>query len=127
MASIRREIAVLAAADQLWAALRDVGAVADLFPGVLLASRADGDGRVVTFADGRQLRERIVAIDASQRRLVYSAEGFPHHNASMQILPETDESSRFIWVSDFLPDALGADIEPLIDAGVAAFAKRWSG
>lgn len=129
MGSIRREIVVRAAADWVWAALRDIGAVASLFPGVLIDSRADGDGRLVTFADGQRVRERIIDVDDATRRIVYSAqaEGFAHHNASMQIVPEPGGASRFVWISDFLPDDARGAIEPLIDAGTAAFGARWNG
>jgi carbon monoxide dehydrogenase subunit G len=127
MGSIRREAIVGAPAEQVWERLRDVGNVADLFPGVLTNSRPDGDGRVVTFATGMVLRERIIDVDDHGRRVAYAAvDGpFAHHNASMQILPATGTTSRFIWISDFLPDELRTDIEPLIDFGTVAFVRRW--
>lgn len=128
MASIRREVAVQAEADRVWERLRDVAAAADLFPGVLVDSRLEGDCRIVTFADGTVLRERIVDVDDTERRVVYAVLGDPflHHSASMQIQRATATTSRFIWISDFLPDGLRAGIEPLVDAGVAAFVKRWA-
>jgi len=127
--TIRREIPVKAPASRVWAALRRPGDVADLFPGVLAGSRLEGHDRVVTFANGPALRERIVAIDDSARRVVYAVLGeqFAHHNASMQVVPDGEDASRMIWITDFLPDALRPEIEPLIDAGSASFSRRWQG
>jgi len=125
--TIRREIPVKAPASRVWAALRRPGEVADLFPGVLTDSRLDGGDRVVTFANGPTLRERIVAVDDSARRVVYAVLGdqFAHHNASMQVVPDGEDASRMIWITDFLPEVLRPEIEPLIDAGSASFSRRW--
>jgi carbon monoxide dehydrogenase subunit G len=128
MASIRRDVVVDAPADRVWERLREAGEVADLFPGVLTASRMEGASRIVTFANGMVVREFIVDIDDDARRLVYSAvdAGFTHHNGSMQIVPDTGTTSRFVWVSDFLPDDARTGVEPLIDQGTASFVARWA-
>ncbi|MBX3561716.1 MAG: SRPBCC family protein [Sphingomonas sp.] len=128
MASIRRSIVVDAPAERVWEKLREAGQVVDLFPGVLTASRMEGASRVVTFANGMVVREYIVDIDDDGRRIVYAAvdAGFTHHNGAMQIVPETGTTSRFVWISDFLPDEARAGVEPLIDQGTASFAARWA-
>jgi carbon monoxide dehydrogenase subunit G len=53
MASIHCEARLAAPADEVWEALRDVGNVHRLFPGVLVESHLEGDVRVVTFASGQ--------------------------------------------------------------------------
>jgi carbon monoxide dehydrogenase subunit G len=128
MASIRRELVVDVPPDEVWTSLRDVGNVAELFPGILTSSvLAAEDERVVTFANGLVVRERIVDVDETSRRIVYSAqgEGFTHHNASMQIIARTAQASRFIWITDFLPHDARSALEPLIDEGMRCFEQRW--
>jgi uncharacterized protein YndB with AHSA1/START domain len=125
MASIHKEVAVAAPAEEVWAALRDVANPHRLFRGVLADARLEGDARVVTFANGLVVRERIVAVDDGRRRIAYAAmrEGLVHHSASMQVFAEGAGSSRFVWISDFLPDEAAAAIGPLIDAGAAAMKR----
>ena len=123
MASIRREIQVAATLDRVWDALRDVGRIHQrLVKGFVTDCRLDGDARVVTFANGMTLRERIVDIDDVQRRVVWSAVGEPfvHHNASVQAFAEDGDRTRLVWIADLLPNELETSIAPLIDQGMAA-------
>ena len=120
MSSIRKEIVIDAGADEVWAAVRDVGAVHQrLVPGILLEARRDGDARVVTFANGIEVRELIVDIDDTSRRFVYAAVGgrARHHNASMQVFAESDNRSRLVWITDVLPDSVVPPIAALIEDG----------
>ena len=129
MASIHKEVLLAAPAQEVWAALRDAANVHRLFPGVLADSRLEGDTRVVAFADGLVVRERIVAVDEGRRRVAYAVlrDGLVHHSASMQVLAEGRGGSRFAWTSDFLPDGLAASFGPLIDQGVAAIQRAFAG
>ena len=129
MASIHKEVRVAAPAEEVWAALRDVANPHRLFRGVLADARLEGDTRVVTFADGLAVRERIVAVDDERRRVAYAVlrEGLVHHSASMQVFAEGAGSSRFVWISDFLPDGLAASFGPLIDQGAAAMKRALEG
>jgi len=55
-------------------------------------------------------------------------EGLVHHSASMQVFAESDGGgSRFVWISDFLPDDLAASFGPLIDQGTAAMRRTLEG
>src|SRR5436309_14972379 len=97
MASIRKEILINAHAADVWAAVRDVGAVHQrLAEGFVVDTRLDGSARTVTFANGLVLRELIVDVDDEARRLVYAAVGgrATHHNASMQVFADCEASSR---------------------------------
>ncbi len=129
MASIHKEALIAAAAEEVWAALRDVGNVHRLFPGVLVDARLEGGTRVVRFADGLVVRERIVAVDDGRRRVAYAAllEGLIHHSASMQVFTEGREGCRFVWISDVLPDEAAAAIAPLVEQGTAAMQRRLEG
>ena len=108
MASIRKEIRIEAAPEDVWAAVRDVGAVHQrLCPGVLTDAKLDGDdARVVTFANGLVVREVIVALDDSARRFAYSAQGpsLQHHHASIEVQLD-GRATRLVWTIDVLPHA----------------------
>lgn len=124
MASIRKEIAVDAPAPTCWEAVRDFAAVAErLVPGfVTHVEMVSPREREVTFATGAVVREYLVGIDDDQMRLSYtvtrSAMGGSHHNASVQVIPEGDARSRFVWITDVLPDQLAEGIGQMMDRGV---------
>jgi hypothetical protein len=60
MASIRKEILINARPEEVWAAVRDVGAVHHrLVPGVVVDAHLEAGARVVTFANGVVARELI--------------------------------------------------------------------
>ena len=123
MASIRKEIAVEAPADRVWDAIRDVGAVhTRLARGMVRDTRLDGDSRLVTFANGETVRERIVDIDDRSRRLVYAVVGWrtTHHHASFEVVTDGESRSRVIWVADLLPDELAGLVDGLMEQGSAA-------
>lgn len=62
MASIHRDILIDAPVEQVWEALRDVGALhTRLVPGFVVECVLDGDARHVTFANGMTAKELIVA------------------------------------------------------------------
>lgn len=106
--TVRTEIHINANVDAVWAAVRDVYRVdRRLVPGLVTAVQRDGDVRVVTFANGFVVKERIVTIDDAERRLAYSAFGgkATYHMASMQVLPEKS-GSNVVWITDFLPAEL---------------------
>ena len=123
MASIRKEIVVGAPVEDVWAAIRDVGAPHKrLAPGFLVDTRLEGDARVVTFANGLVVRERIVDVDDAARRLCWAVVGSPrltHHNASLQVFAEGGGRSRVVWIADLLPDEIAGDIRGLIEQGMA--------
>ena len=123
MVSLRREIVVKATVDQAWEAIADIGALhTRLVPGFVVATRLEANARVVTFADGATVREPIIAIDATARRLVWSAEGgaATHYNASAQAFAEPVGGARVVWIADFLPNALAPQFAAAMDAGMAA-------
>ena len=125
MASIHRDIPIDAHSDDVWAAVRDFGAVHQrLVPGFVLDAHLDGDARIVTFANGTVAREVLVDCDETRRRLVYAvvSERVKQHSASVQVISDGDSRSRLIWIVDVLPH----EIAPYIDAQMdqAALAMR---
>ncbi len=125
MASIRKEIAIAARPEDVWAALRDVGAAHRLFAPVLVDARLEEGARVVTFADGSSVRELIVDVDDGARRLAYAAVGgrTTHHHASMQVFAEGQGRSRVVWITDLLPHELSGPIAALVEQGAAAMKR----
>ena len=125
MASIRREMTVAARAEDIWNAVRDVGAVHErLVPGFVTDTKMDGDARIVTFGNGLVARELIVDIDDAARRLVWSVVGgrMRHHNASLQVF-EDGAHSRVVWIADLLPNDLAGAIAGMIDQGMATMKR----
>lgn len=122
MASIHKEIVIQASPEHVWAAVRDVGAVHQrLTPGILVATRLDGDERIITFTQGAVVRELIVALDDEARRLAYAVvEGSKrttYHHASMQVFAYSEGGSRLVWITDFLPHDQALSIAAIIERG----------
>jgi len=128
MASIRKEVLIDAQPEDVWDAVRDVGAVhTRVAPGFLTDCHMEDAplARVVSFANGMQARELIVDIDDAARRLVWSVVGGrpSHHNASMQVFAEGAARTRVVWIADLLPNELAPAIAGMIDQGLAAMQK----
>lgn len=122
MASIRREIATTAQADDVWDALRDLGALhTRLVPGFVTDTQLEPGARIVTFGNGMVVRERIVSVDEGARRVVWSAtgEGLEHHNGSAQVLSDSEGLTRVVWIADFLPDEAAEHMAAMMDQGLA--------
>ncbi|WP_433684176.1 SRPBCC family protein [Nocardia sp. CA-119907] len=120
MGSVEKEIIIEAPAEDVWAIIGDFAAgPIRMAPGFVTDSTLDGpDVRIVTFDNGTVLHERFIALDESQRRIVFSIVGGSvtpaHDNSSMQVFPHAD-GSRFVWIHDTLPhelaDAFGVSME----------------
>jgi carbon monoxide dehydrogenase subunit G len=120
MACIRKEVVVAASPDLVWAAVRDVGQVhRRLVPGMLTSAHLEDGARVVTFANGVVVRELIVDLDDENRRFAYAAVGgrTTHHHASIQVLPEGEDSCRLVWITDLLPQEMAGPIAALVEQG----------
>jgi hypothetical protein len=113
MASIHREIPIDARPGEVWAAVRDFGAVhRRLAPGFLLDASIEDDARVVTFANGNVAREMLVDCDDTRQRLVYAvtSERIKHYNASVQVIADGEARARLIWIIDLLPNEIATYI-----------------
>ncbi len=123
MASIRQEMIIEARPEDVWAAVRDVGAVhRRLAPGFVVDCRLEEGARIVTFANGLVARELIVDIDDAARRLVWAVvDGRPtHYNGSLQVFAEGDGRSRVVWIADVLPNDLAGPIGGMMEQGMRA-------
>jgi len=123
MASIRREIRIATRPEKVWDAVRDIGNIHKrLVPGFVADCRMEGeDARIVTFGNGLVVKEIIVDLDDSSRRLCWTAksERMTHHNASMQIFADGD-GARAVWIADLLPNEVAPAIGAMIEQGMGA-------
>ena len=125
MASVRKLIVTQMPADQVWDAVRDIGALhTRLVPGFVVDTRLEPGARIVTFANGVTTREPIVTLDDAGRRLAWSAEGgtTTYYNASAEVM-ETGQGACVVWTADFLPDEAKPAIEAAMAAGATAMKK----
>ena len=121
MASIRKEIETSASPEQVWAALRDVGALhTRLVPGFVVDTRLESGERIVTFGNGMVIREPIIDINDELRRVAWSAIGgsLTHYNASAQVLVDADNRTRVVWIADFLPSEASEQIDLMMGQGM---------
>jgi len=126
MASIRLEMSLCADAAKVWDAVRDVGAIhTRLAPDFVTNVTMEGSARIVTFADGRIVKEEIVTVDEDARRLVWSVVGtqMTHHNGSIQVFPD-GEACRLIWIADILPNDLRDTIAGRMQQGMDAMKRK---
>jgi hypothetical protein len=131
MATIIEETVIEAPADAVWAALRDFGAVHErLAPGFVVDAQVDGDVRTVTFANGATAQEQLVGLDDGARRLAYavveSGLHLTHHNASASVLDAGEGRSRFVWVSDVLPDEAAPVVAGMMAEGIDVMRRTLS-
>jgi hypothetical protein len=126
MASIHKNIPIDAHPNDVWAAVRDFGAVhRRLAPGFVLDAQLDGDARIVTFANGTIARELLVDCDEARRRLVYAviSERVKQHSASVQVIPDGEARTRLVWIVDVLPNEIAPYIDAQMDQAALAMQK----
>jgi hypothetical protein len=116
MATLHKEITIDARPEDVWAAVRDIGALhTRLVPGFVVDTRLEQDARVVTFGNGLVVREPIVSLDDERRRLAWGAIGgaTTHYNAVL-VVSADGARTRVAWTIDLLPHAepgIGGDEE----------------
>lgn len=127
MASLHKSIRIQAPAAEIWDAVRDIGALhTRLVPGFVVDTQLEPGARVVTFANGMRIREPIITLDDTRRRLVWGAEGgaTTHYNAVMQVVADGDHTV-VSWTSDFLPDTVEPAISGMQDQGLSALKRNF--
>ena len=126
MASIRKEIMTRAKADQVWAVLRDIGALhTRLVPGFVVDTRLELGARIVTFGNGMVVREPIVDVNDETRRVVWSAENdrLTHYNASAQVFVDDDGRTKVVWIADLLPNDASDFVAQMMEEGMTVMKK----
>jgi uncharacterized protein YndB with AHSA1/START domain len=123
MATVCVEATVDVPAQRVWEAVADVGAVhRRLLPGRVADARIKGDVRILTMPDGARIRELILAIDHTIRRMAYTVtEGqrlpLTYHHAAFQVFDEGDHS-RLVWLTDVLPHAMADAVRARVERGI---------
>jgi carbon monoxide dehydrogenase subunit G len=125
MATLHKEISIDARAEDVWDAVRDVGALhTRLVPGFVVDTRIEPGARVVTFGNGVVVREPIVSLDDERRRLAWGSTGgaTTHYNAVLQVISE-GARTRVAWTIDLLPDDRAAAVDAMQNQGLAVMKK----
>jgi carbon monoxide dehydrogenase subunit G len=127
MASIHEEISTTAAPEQVWDALRDVGAIHErVAPGFVVDTVLEDGARIVTFANGFVARELLVDVDDGARRLAYAVVGgqLTHHNGVFTVAVD-GTGSRVTWRADLLPDAAAETVGGMMRDGIAVMKETF--
>lgn len=123
MATVRKEFRSARSAEEVWALLKRFDAVHELAKGFVTATKMEPSGaRMVTFANGMEVREWPVSSNDAERRLVYAITDNPaysHYSAAAQVFEDGD-GSRFVWTVDFLPNEMVGQQNAAMEAGAAA-------
>ena len=132
MATVYQEIEIEAPTEQVWEALADCGALhTRLVPGFVTDTELVGDTRKVTFFTGAVASERLVGVHEDAHRLAYTVTDGPfgaeHHHASAQVLPAGEGRSRFVWITDVMPDELATPTAGLMERGLATMKATLEG
>ena len=129
MTTIYKEFTVDAGLASAWDALRDFNAVHQrLAPGFVIDCKPGEGSRTVTFANGMVAQEVLMGIHEEAHRLSYTVVGgkASHHLASAQLFAEGKDRTRFVWITDVLPDALGDYIDAMMTQGAVVMQKALS-
>ncbi len=120
MASIHREIQVRRSREDVWDAVRDVGAIHKrLVPGFVVDCRLEGDSRHLTFGNGMQIREIIIDVDDQRsdirgpRRGRRSRTTTPRFRCSRR-----NDTCRLVWIADVMPHAIADTVAEMIQQGL---------
>jgi hypothetical protein len=127
MATLHKDVLVPAPLDEVWGAIRDVGALhTRLVPGFVVDTRLDGDARIVTFGNGMIAREVILSLDDARHRLAWNAEGgrTTHYNAVLEAFAEPG-GTRVVWTTDLLPNTMAEPIAAMQDQALATMRKAF--
>jgi uncharacterized protein YndB with AHSA1/START domain len=130
VASVRKEVVIAATPAEVWAAVRDWAALHErLVPGFATDTRVEGRDRIVTFFTGAVMTERIITVDDDEQRLVWSIVDGPyeHHNGAVQVVAESDDRTRFVWIADLLPDDAAERTSQMMERAITVIRKTLEG
>ncbi len=120
MARIHEEILIDAEPAEVWAALRDWGALHEkLVPGFVVDTQLDGEDRIVAFGNGAVVREVLLDLDEQARRLAWTIVDGPytHHTGCAQVFPAGAGRARFAWIAYVLPEETAATTAAMMGQG----------
>jgi carbon monoxide dehydrogenase subunit G len=105
--TVRRQVRIARAADDVWARVGDPGRIHEWFPG-MTGAQVDGATRVITTATGITIPEEIVTNDPIQRRFQYRITGgiAQQHLGTLDVFDLGDGTSLVSYATDCMPDAM---------------------
>ena len=118
--SVRRQVHIKRAPDEIWAVIGDPTRIPEWFPGITAAT-VDGTTRVITTGSGIPIPEEILTQDAVQRRFQYRITGpmVKEHLSTLDVLDLGDGTSLVVYGADASPSTMA-----LIIAGAAGNALQ---
>lgn len=138
MASVQEQIRIPATPDDVWATVRDFGAIDEYVPPITSAV-VSGDGigaeRTLTLADGAQVVERLDAVDDDSRTLRYSIVDGPlpveGYEGRLSVTPIDESACEVTWASEFTvvdapTEEIVATFSELYEAGLAGLKERYA-
>lgn len=125
MATLHREVLIKAPPKRVWDAARDIGALhTRLVPGFVIDTQVEDGARLVTFANGMQVRELIIDVCDDHRRIAWAAVDtfMTHYNASFQVFAD-NEGTRGVWIADLLPHTAAPQVAAMMELGLATMKR----
>lgn len=118
--SVRRQVHIKRAPNEVWAVVGDPTRIPEWFPGITAAT-VDGTTRVITTGSGIPIPEEILTQDAVQRRFQYRITGpmVKEHLSTLDVLDLGDGTSLVVYAADADPSTMA-----LIIAGAAGNALQ---
>lgn len=114
--SVRSEVRVRAAADDIWAVVGDPARLTEWFPG-FTSCTVDGDTRTVVMGSGITMPERILTVDRLLRRFQYriTSPAFTEHLSTIDVHDLGDGTCLVVYSVDAEPSVMA-----LVIGGAAA-------
>jgi uncharacterized protein YndB with AHSA1/START domain len=123
VATVRVEAEINVPSGRVWDAIADVAAVHErLLPGRVADVVMEGDTRILTMPDGWKVRELIISIDHSGRRMAYAVTDgqrlpLTYHHAEFQVVDDGG-NSRLVWLTDLLPHTMADAVRARVERGL---------
>ena len=129
MATLRREVRIARAADDVWAVIADAGAIAEWFP-AMESSSLDGETRHCSLRSGLELVEQIVTSDAELRRFQYRVTGgvpVIEHLATVDVFELGPADALLVYSTEVEPAPLALVLGDAIEEAVLNLRRRLEG
>jgi hypothetical protein len=132
MAKVTVSQRVAADADAVWELIGDFNGLAGWAANVKACAGDGEDVRVVEFADGRRLRERLESFDEIGRSYSYSLikgeEAAEGRLATLKVWANRDGSAEVVWSAELDPAdaAEAAELDAFYRSSLQAVSERFS-
>lgn len=106
-ASVRREVRIRSGPEDIWKWVGDPARLPQWWPGIT-ACEVDGDNRTITMGSGLPMPERLLTIDAVQRRFQYriTAPLFREHTSTIDVHDLDDGTCLVVYSVDAEPSTM---------------------